>query len=261
MNILLITDLEGVPGVTDIDFIDTNNEKYQKAKEALTECINKTGEYCLRYGADKVYYFDGHGGPALNNVIEEKINPMLIKTDIEGWQMLAKRGKIDACIELGSHARAGTVGGFLDHTMSSKVIFTHRINGEDQSELSLHALFLGEFDIPTVCCIGDKAACDQAKEYISGIVCAPIKTATQRNSCTDEKNPYGIIECAVKEALSSINKIKPIKAKKPIKAEVTYYRTDMCEGVLVGKTDTEHVDARTLRKVSRTIEKFSDLNI
>ena len=67
MNILLITDLEGVPGVTDIDFIDTNNEKYQKAKEALTECINKTGEYCLRYGADKVYYFDGHGGPALNN--------------------------------------------------------------------------------------------------------------------------------------------------------------------------------------------------
>ena len=36
MNILLITDLEGVPGVTDIDFIDTNNEKYQKAKPENT---------------------------------------------------------------------------------------------------------------------------------------------------------------------------------------------------------------------------------
>ena len=261
MNILLITDLEGVPGVTDIDFMDTENEKYQKAKLYLTECINKTGDFCLEYGAEKVYFFDGHGGPKMNNVIDEITDSRLIKTDADGWQNLAKEGKIDACIELGSHARAGTVGGFLDHTMSSKVIFTHRINGEEQSELSLHALFLGEFDIPTVCCIGDKAACDQAKEYISGIVCAPIKTATQRNTCTDEKNPYDIIECAVKEALSSINIIKPIKAKKPIKAEVTYYRTDMCEGVLVGKTDTERVDARTLRKVSRTIEKFSDLNI
>lgn len=261
MNILLITDLEGVPGVTDIDFADTENEKYQKAKLYLTECINKTGDFCLKYGAEKVYFFDGHGGPKMNNVIDEITDSRLIKTDAGGWQNLAREGKIDACIELGSHARAGTVGGFLDHTMSSKVIFTHRINGEEQSELSLHALFLGEFDIPTVCCIGDKAACDQAKEYIAGIVCAPIKTATQRNSCTDEKNPYNIIECAVKEALSSINKIKPIKAKKPIKVEVTYYRTDMCEGALVGKTDTERVDARTLRKVSRTIEKFSDLNI
>ncbi len=261
MNILLITDLEGVPGVTDIDFADTENEKYQKAKLYLTECINKTGDFCLKYGAEKVYFFDGHGGPKMNNVIDEITDSRLIKTDADGWQNLAKEGKIDACIELGSHARAGTVGGFLDHTMSSKVIFTHRINGEEQSELSLHALFLGEFDIPTVCCIGDKAACDQAKEYISGIVCAPIKTATQRNTCTDEKNPYDIIECAVKEALSSINKIKPIKAKKPIKVEVTYYRTDMCEVALVGKTDTERVDARTLRKVSRTIEKFSDLNI
>jgi len=213
MNILLITDLEGVPGVTDIDFADTENEKYQKAKLYLTECINKTGDFCLKYGAEKVYFFDGHGGPKMNNVIDEITDSRLIKTDADGWQNLAKEGKIDACIELGSHARAGTVGGFLDHTMSSKAIFTHRINGEEQSELSLHALFLGEFDIPTVCCIGDKAACDQAKEYISGIVCAPIKTATQRNTCTDEKNPYDIIECAVKEALSSINKIKPIKAK------------------------------------------------
>ena len=261
MNILLITDLEGVPGVTDIDFIDTNNEKYQKAKEALTECINKTGEYCLRYGADKVYYFDGHGGPALNNVIDEKINPKLIKTDIDGWQKLAKNRKIDACIELGSHARAGTTGGFLDHTMSSKVVFTYKLNGKEQSELSLHAYFLGEYGIPTVGCIGDKAACEQAKEYIPKIYTAVVKNAKERNFCTDAENPYEIIEDMVRNIFKSEREIKPLKIQKPISVEITYYRTDMCEGTMERAPQTERIDARTLRKISKTLDSFSDLKI
>ena len=261
MNILLITDLEGVPGVTDIDFIDTKNEKYQKAKEALTECINKTGEYCLKYGADKVYYFDGHGGPTLDNVIEEKIKPAFIKTDIEGWQKLAKEGKIDACIELGSHARAGTVGGFLDHTLSSKTVYTHKLNGKEQSELSLHAYFLGEYGIPTVGCVGDKTACNQAKEYIPDIHTAPVKCAQERNICIDAEYPYEIIEDMVRNIFKNEVEIKPLKISKPITIEVTYYRTDMCEGIMEKAPGAVRADARTLRKVSNTLDSFADVKI
>ena len=261
MNILLITDLEGVPGVTDIEFVDTQNEKYQKAKEALTECINKTGEYCLRYGADKVYYFDGHGGPARNNVIEEKINPMLIKTDIEGWQELVRLGKIDACIELGSHARAGTTGGFLDHTINSRTVFTHKLNGKEQSELSLHAYFLSEYGVPTIACIGDKAACDQAKEYIPGIYTACVKIAEKRNQCTEVSEPYKVIEETVKSAMENTSKTHTITLTKPVTVEITYYRTDMCEGRLESAGQAERVDARTLRKISESISSMQDLNI
>lgn len=261
MNILLITDLEGVPGVTDIDFVNTENEKYQKAKLYLTECINKTGDFCLKYGAEKVYFFDGHGGPKMNNVIDEITDSRLIKTDADGWQNLAKEGKIDACIELGSHARAGTTGGFLDHTINSRTVFTHKLNGKEQSELSLHAYFLGEYGIPTVGCIGDKAACEQAKEYIPEIYTAVVKTAKARNFCTDTENPYEAIEDMVRNIFKGERNIEPLKISKPITVEITYYRTDMCEGTLERTSDVERVDARTLRKISNTLESFTDLKI
>ena len=55
--------------------------------------------------------------------------------------------------------------------------------------------------------------------------------------------------------------IEPLKISKPITVEITYYRTDMCEGTLERTSDVERVDARTLRKISNTLESFTDLKI
>ena len=166
MNVFLLTDLEGVPGVTDIDYMNRPGEKYEKARQCLTECINKTAEYCFKYGAQRVYYLDGHAGPAVNNVIEENLDSKIIKVGFDDWEEHVRLHHFDVCIELGSHARAGTIGGFLDHTHSSKEIFARLLNGREMSELSFHAAYHSEFGIPTILCVGDKAACEQAREYI-----------------------------------------------------------------------------------------------
>lgn len=259
MNVFLLTDLEGVPGITSIDFMDRGGEKYVVARDALCCCINLVVAACFDFGADNVYYLDGHGGGG--NVYEEKIDPRAKKCDISMWQTLLQQGKIDCQIEVGAHARAGTIGGFLDHTISSKSWFSHRVNGILMSELSMHALVCGAFDVPIVACIGDEAACEQAKEYIPEIFVGAVKKATTRNVAADYENTDKIIIDTVKNALRNYKSVPPYKAAEPSTIELTLYRTDMCEALLDATLDknVERVDARTLRKTVEKIKSYSDL--
>ena len=74
MNVFLLTDLEGIGGVTDIEFIDKTNPKYQTACRLLEESINEAVDACFASGADRVYYLDGHAGggmiPKLQNCVD-----------------------------------------------------------------------------------------------------------------------------------------------------------------------------------------------
>lgn len=251
MNVFLMTDLEGIPGIFSIEDIDRKSENYVFAREKLTAFINLVIEFCKKYGADNIYYLDGHAGGG--NVFEENIDSCAKKVTIGGWAQLLKEKKIDCAFELGSHARAGTAGGFLDHTNSSAKVFEYRINGKVHSELSSHAVFNGVYCVPVVLCCGDEAACFQAKEYIPDIVTAPIKIAHKRNECKGYENTDAIIEKAVCEALSKYNIIKPYVVDREITAEMTFYRTDICEVALEhAKFPCVRVDARTLcRTITR----------
>ena len=107
MNIFLLTDVEGIPGVNDISQMDRSGEGYQMARKMLCESINIAVEACFQNGASSVYYLDGHGGGG--NVIEDQIDKRAVKCSIPEWQQLLKDGKIDYQIELGSHCRAGSI--------------------------------------------------------------------------------------------------------------------------------------------------------
>lgn len=258
MNVFLLTDLEGIPGVTSIDQMERGTPENIAAKKLLGKWINKTAAFCRKYGAETVYYLDGHGGGG--NVFEEEIDPSLIKCSISDWQELLKAKKIDCLIELGSHARAGTIGGFLDHTISSKTWFRYTLNGREQSELSIHAALCGAYNVPIVACIGDLAACEQAKEYIPEIVTAPVKVASCRNLCKDDPNAEELVEKAIAEALAKFKAMPIFKAELPATIELTYYRTDMCESALAKSTcNPVRIDARTLQKTITRIETYNDL--
>ena len=99
MNVFLLTDLEGISGVTDIEFMNRNGEKYEKARMFLSKSINLAVKTAFESGADRVYYLDGHGGGG--NVFEELIDPRAQKCSIDEWQQLLREGKIDCQIELG----------------------------------------------------------------------------------------------------------------------------------------------------------------
>lgn len=258
MNVFIFTDLEGISGVTDIDFMDKSNEKYGIACELLCKNINSAVAACTDAGADKVYYIDGHAGGG--NVREELIDKRAIKCSISDWQALTVNGDIDCLIELGSHARAGTIGGFLDHTINSKQWFCHKVNGIEMSELSLHALICGAYGIPTVACIGDEAACEQAKEYIPDIYCGAVKKATCRNFAEDYDNAEKILVSTVKAALKSYQSVSLYKVNEPATVSLTFYRTDMCEKAYARcGVEVTRVDARTLCRTVEKIMRYEDL--
>ena len=258
MNVFLLTDLEGIPGVTMIDQMERGTPANVEAKRLLGKWINKTAAFCRKYGAKTIYYLDGHAGGG--NVFEEEIDPSLIKCSILDWQELLKNQKIDCQIELGAHARAGTIGGFLDHTVSSKAWFRYTLNGREYSELAIHAALCGAYNVPIVACIGDTAACEQAKEYISEIITAPVKKASCRNLCKDDPNAEETVEKAVADALANFRSIPPFKAPLPATIELTFYRTDMCEKELARSTcNPIRIDARTLQKTITKIETYNDL--
>jgi len=257
MNIFLLTDVEGIPGVNDISQMDRTGDGYQIARKMLCECINISVEACFQNGAETVYYLDGHGGGG--NVMEELIDPRAMKCSILEWQQLLKEGKIDYQIELGSHARAGTIGGFLDHTLSSREYFYIKHNGLEMSELSLHAVLCAKYGVPIIAVIGDEAACCQAKEYIPEIYTGAVKHAECRNQAETYENYCQIISDTIADALKDPKKVSLIKYSEPIVVEHAYYRTDMCEKALERcGGEAIRIDARTLQKTVM-VDTYADL--
>ena len=260
MNVFLVTDLEGIAGVTDIDFVDKTNEKYSHACRLLEQSINLAVDTCLRFGAERVYYLDGHAGGG--NVAQENVHPAAERCTIADWEALLRTGGIDCVMELGAHARAGTIGGFLDHTVSSKRWFSYRIDGLEMSELSLHAALCGAYGVPVVACIGDEAACMQAKEYIPEICTGAVKIARTRNVAQNLENADEILVDTIRLALSTYQTIPPYHVQFPATVELTFSRTDFCEKALSRcSADVERVDARTLRKRICEIRRYADLKL
>lgn len=258
MNIMLLTDLEGIAGVDNIGQMDRTSQIYKNTCDLLCKSINLAVDTCFKHGAEKVYYLDGHGGGG--NVNEELIDNRATKCSITEWVDLLKSGGIDCQIELGSHARAGTIGGFLDHTISSKSIFSIKINGVEMSELSLHALLASRYNVPIAAVIGDETACKQAKEYIHNIITGAVKKAYCRNEAITYLNCDEILVQTVVSALENYKKVSLYKLSLPLNVEQTYYRTDMCEKEFEKHKDVaQRVGARTLRKTVKSIEKYQDL--
>ena len=253
MNLFILLDLEGIPGVTDVEYMDRKGEKYKDARRYLTRSMNVATEAAFLAGVDKVYYLDGHGGGG--TIIEEEVDKRAVKCNIKEWQELVISGEIDVQIELGSHARAGTIGGFLDHTCSSVEFFSYKVNGVEMSEYSLHALFCTAHGVPIIACIGDEVACTQAKEYNPTVFTGAVKIAKIRNEATDYENGYEIIKDTVIESIKNYKSVTLYDLKAPYTVELTYYRTDICDSVMAREpVGTTRVDART---VSRTVEKIN----
>ena len=258
LNVFLLTDVEGISGIDSIDVMERGTPVYESTRIRLCEEINLAVKAALEAGASRVYYLDGHAGGG--NVIEEKIHPAAIKCSLADWQRLLKEGELDCMIELGAHARAGTVGGFLDHTLSSKSIFSITVNGVEMSELSLHAIFAAKHGVPTVAVTGDETACKQAKEYIPEIFTGAVKVASRRNCATTYENASEIVSATIKKALADYRSVPLFRVPLPLCVTQTFYRTDMCEEALEKCIGTvERVDARTLRKTVHILESYSDL--
>ena len=260
MNLFILTDLEGIAGVDSILHMDRSREEYAVARAALTKSLNLAVATAIDCGAKRVYYLDGHGGGG--NLLDGEVDPRAEKCTIAKWQELLRDGAIDCQIELGAHTRAGTAGGFLDHTLSSVSIFHVKVNGREMSEVALHAALCGAYGVPIAAVLGDVAACEQAKEYLPGVVVGALKVASCRNFAKTYADADAVLAGTVAKALASYRDMAPFTVDGPCEVEYRFYRTDMCEDAMKRNGDAvTRTDARTLTKTVAKILRYEDLRI
>lgn len=257
MNVLLMTDIEGITGVDTYESLqDKSSADYRRACEELMRDTNAAIAGFYDAGAEQVYVYDGHSKGA--NFIKEMLDPRAIQLYYDNWHDYVSAGKIDVYAEVGLHAMAGAQDAFLEHTQSSVRWFDYKINGTSCGELIQGAAYVGAYEIPMIFVSGDVAACEEAEAFIPGIATAVVKKALCRNRAkslpTDEARR--LIYKKAKESLTLVNKIKPYKISLPAEITVTLQRTDYCEDLA---TKYERINSRTVKKTIDKITTYSSL--
>jgi D-amino peptidase len=258
MNVLIMTDLEGISCVDSIE--QMSGDGYKFACERLMLDLNAAVEGAIEGGAKNVYVVDGHAKGS--NFIYEMLDKRAKAVKLDEYHPMLQNREIDAYMKIGCHAMAGTLNGFLDHTMSSATWYNLFINGRKCGEIALGAMYVGAYGVPTVMVSGDEAACMEARDFLGDIVTVPVKYGIGRNKacCRPSDEAISMIREGAKNAMGLIGKTHPLKPVLPAEIILEYCRSDYCDEAFKNNRQTaERLDARSLRKVITRIEKYSDL--
>jgi D-amino peptidase len=256
MNIYILADMEGVSGIHSPDQVDRSKPEFEAGCRLLLEEMNVAVDAALAAGATHVRVCDTHGGggnvqPAMLDVRARS------ETPLRGRMMPSLDPSFAGVVLLGHHARAGTIGGFLDHTISSRSWFEFRINGQCVGEIGIEAAYAGHFGVPVIAVTGDEATAREARELLGPVPCAVVKSATTRNraQCLALPDAHARVREAIASGIRAAGTLHPFRPDLPATVQLTLYRTDMAEDLL-GTPGTERVDARTLRKTVATLQEI-----
>lgn len=257
MNVLIMTDLEGISGIDRAEMIDEGDPGYRFALERLMLDTNAAVEGALEGGASNVYVIDGHGSG--RNFIKERLHPKARRIPIPEWSRVMET--VGACMEVGLHAMAGTINGFLDHTQSSASWYNYYINGRRCGELAQGAVYAGLHDIPFVMVSGDEAACVEARQFLGDIECAVVKYGVGRNRArlVDPDEALIRIRGAARDSLKRVGEIRPYKPLPPLEIRLELCRSDMCDALVARCPDVERLDARTVRRTVARPAEYRDI--
>ncbi len=184
-HLFLLTDLEGVAGVTDWTQTRVPGAKLDAARALLTGEVNAVIEG-LRQGArargvecPTITVWDGHGtgGLHLDDLVDG--TRAFSHDDPRGWkgvfeEALSQPAPVDGLLFIGQHAMEGS-GGNLSHTYSSRRVKRHLLNGVEIGEFGTRALHAWALGVPTLFFSGDDIACLEARALIRGLVSVAVK--------------------------------------------------------------------------------------
>ena len=227
MRAYIMADLEGIAGMASWDrpemspndmflreeFLEFRRRRYLQ----LTREVNSAVEGCLSAGADEVVVWDSHGRGF--NILPEELHPecTLITGEYqrgrsfyplldEGW---------DVALYIGGHARAGTLGASLPHTIMI-------LNGRPMGEVGMFAAVCGHLGIPMVYISGDDAVVREVRELIPQVGFTVTKwaihaTLVRTLPC---RKAVELIRRDSEEAVRRRDEIPPLRFERPY--EVVY---------------------------------------
>ncbi len=255
MKIYILVDMEGISGIRKIEQVKRDTSEYEEGRQLMMGDVNTAVDACFAAGATEVVACDTHGSGGQVRVASMDGRAQY-ETPNAGRMMPALDESFAGVILLGHHAMAGTLNGFLDHTMSSMSWFSYTCNGEEMGEIGMESAHAGHYGVPVVVVTGDEAACREAEQTLGTVETAVVKWGIGRNRarCLPVPEAHEAIRRAIGRALADTSRFSPFKPELPATMELTLYRSDMADD-LERRTDVERVGPRTVRRIARTFEK------
>ncbi|MBD7944986.1 M55 family metallopeptidase [Psychrobacillus sp. FSL K6-2684] len=226
MKLFVSVDMEGITGLPDYTFVESNKHNYERARRIMTQEANAIVEGALSTGVKEVLVNDSHS--KMNNLLVEELHPeaSLITGDLKPYSMVQS---LDAsyigAVFAGYHSRAGQPG-----VMSHSMIFGVRnmyINDVVIGELGLNAYVAGYYGVPVIMVAGDDGACREAEALIPGIITAAVKQSISRSAVKTlhPQKSQALLKEKMAEAIKKRDEILPlIPPEQPVlKIEFTNY--------------------------------------
>lgn len=259
MKIYIHADMEGASGIYLPQQVEPGQARFDNGRALLMADINAAVRAAKDAGATGVVVCDTHTGGFGGGQLD--LDKMAAGAQYESWDYSGLLPALDesfaGVILLAHHAKAGTLGGFLDHTIASATIFDYRINGVSVGEIGVEAAYAGHFGVPVIMVSGDDKTAVEARALLGEVECAVVKTGLSRNRarCLAPADAHALLRAAVQRALGSPGRFRPFRPTLPAVVEVTYARSDYADEA-AAKPGCERVDGRTVR---RTLTALRDL--
>ncbi|MGE7980210.1 M55 family metallopeptidase [Psychrobacillus sp. NPDC093200] len=226
MKLFISVDMEGITGLPDYTFVESNKHNYERARRIMTQEANAIVEGALSTGVKEVLVNDSHS--KMNNLLVEELHPeaSLITGDLKPYSMVQSLDEsYIGAVFAGYHSRAGQPG-----VMSHSMIFGVRnmyINDVVIGELGLNAYVAGYYGVPVIMVAGDDGACREAVALIPGIITAAVKQSISRSAVKTlhPQKSQALLKEKVAEAIKKRDEILPlIPPEQPVlKIEFTNY--------------------------------------
>jgi D-amino peptidase len=218
--------------------------------------VNAAVEGAIKGGASEIVVNDLHGARGGFNLVPELLHEgaKYLTGGPRPCRHYGLNNGYDAVFLIGYHAKVGTKGGVLEHTMSTRVIMDVTINGKQVGEIGIDAAIVGFYGIPVILISGCRKAVDEAKDLLGDIEGVVVKEGISRNfaKCLPPSKTKKMIQEAAEKAIGKYNLIKPLKFDPPILVEVEFSHANYADSACRSE-DLERVDGRTVRSKGKNI--------
>lgn len=254
MRVFVISDMEGVAGVSNWDQVTGGEALFEEARRLYTEEVNAAARGAFAAGATEVVVMDCHGaggGWSFNSLIPDALDERVEFVVQRFWTEYTEplEQGCDAALLIGMHTRAGTLDGGLNHTVSGTQWRELRLNGTAVGELGIVAALCGGWGCPVLLVSGDEAVCREGRELLGGgLTTVAVKRSLGRYSARHRTPATArrLIEEGTRAALRDVGAVAPYDPGRPCTIEVELGTSDAVEQ-FTHHPLVEVVDGRTLR--------------
>ena len=233
MKVYLVTDMEGVSGVSGFDVRDSSRPQDVELRRVWSALwigeVNAAVEGAVAAGATHVLVLDNHG-PGDTLAAEALASPaqLLHGGRRDSW-LTQLDASYDAVVIIGQHAMAGASGGHLRHTYSRRRLERVSLYEAEKAhteigEIGLIVGIAGEFELPVVFLSGDEAATAEIEALVPGVETAAVKKGLSRECCISlaAADSCDRIRTGVERALPQRHQVNPQRIEPPIELCLRY---------------------------------------